>query len=124
MELSKSKLHKIIKKYTKLQEQQKSSWDLAQRRIHKTSPDGTRYVDEKVYQKESYNYQKIGNDLFNSMIDELKQYTIFKKTFNIPDVIQQSEQLFCPYCGHKKSFVVSTDINSGIVCKNRFCKGK
>ena len=29
---------------------------------------------------------------------------------------------YCPYCGEKKSFVVSTDINSGRVCKNKLCK--
>ncbi len=36
--------------------------------------------------------------------------------------VEQSEQLFCPYCGNKKDYIVSTDINSGTVCKNRLCK--
>ncbi len=39
-------------------------------------------------------------------------------------VIQQHEQLFCPYCGHKKEFKIYTDVNSGTVCKNRLCGAK
>lgn len=37
---------------------------------------------------------------------------------------ERSEQLFCPYCGVKKDFKVSTDINSGRVCKNVLCRAK
>jgi hypothetical protein len=55
-----------------------------------------------------------------ALIEELK----LVKNCSIPDVVGRSEQLFCQYCGHKKSFIVSTDINSGTVCKNRLCKGK
>lgn len=28
---------------------------------------------------------------------------------------------YCPFCGHKKEFKVSTDSNSGRVCKNMIC---
>jgi hypothetical protein len=36
---------------------------------------------------------------------------------------QLKDSDFCAYCGHKKDFVVSTDINSGKICKNKLCKG-
>lgn len=30
---------------------------------------------------------------------------------------------YCPYCGLKLGYKVTTDVNSGIECKNKFCKG-
>ena len=39
----------------------------------------------------------------------------------IPDV---SNHVFCPYCGMKRDYIVTTDINSGKTCKNPLCKGK
>ena len=35
-----------------------------------------------------------------------------------------SNHVFCPYCGHKRGYIVTTDINSGKECKNPLCKGK
>ena len=34
----------------------------------------------------------------------------------------ENNQLFCGYCGRAKEFKVSTDINSGRICKNILCK--
>jgi hypothetical protein len=47
-----------------------------------------------------------------------------RKVLNISDAIQQTEQPFCPYCGRKKEFKIYTDVNSGMVCKNRLCQIK
>ena len=47
----------------------------------------------------------------------MKEYQ--KEQLKVSDV----KGLFCAYCGHKKDFVVSTDINSGKICKNKLCKG-
>ena len=55
--------------------------------------------------------------------EETKPSKETKKLSNdlCPDV---SKHVFCPYCGHKRDYIVSTDINSGKVCKNPLCKGK
>ena len=44
-----------------------------------------------------------------------------QQALNIPDV---SKYVFCPYCGMKRDYIVTTDINSGKTCKNPLCKGK
>jgi len=55
------------------------------------------------------------SDMFNFGFEEAV------KLFTIPVV---SNHVFCPYCGMKRDYVVTTDINSGKACKNPLCKGK
>jgi hypothetical protein len=65
--MSKTKLHKIIKKYNELEKQHRDSWN---------SNKGTRTESEMFIA--SYNYMSNGNKLFESLVDELNKIDIFK----------------------------------------------
>ena len=74
MILSKSKLDKILKKYSRLHKKHKASWNAANDRINKSGG------DEHVYRHESFEYQSKGSDLFDAMIAEFDKYEVFPKT--------------------------------------------
>ena len=78
MELTKSKLHKILKKYRKLQQQHKDSWEDSQKRIRAASGE-VPHINERAYMSESYDYQLKGNRLFQSLMEEFEGYEVFPK---------------------------------------------
>lgn len=82
---------------------------------------------------EIYEHISFGVELYKLTVTKRNRYGEvyrYNRSFNvsrdriqIPNVVWQNEQPFCPYCGHEKSFKVATDINSGRICKNPLCKG-
>lgn len=108
--------------------------------IEKPDPELTEKEKEKIAKtllkndnrkifKSGYNFWKdtLGEKDYKKLLKGLKNNSLTIEVSYVIDeslnkIKQNAEKLFCPYCGHKKSFVVETDINSGTVCKNILCK--
>ena len=65
-----------------------------------------------------------GNITEDMVVDEYLKDVRFERILILGNVWGGTGGKYCPYCGEKKSFLISTDINSGRVCKNKLCQGK
>lgn len=72
-----TKINQILKKYKALHKKHQDSWNDAQKRIRAKSPEFG--INERVYQKESYDHQLKGNKLLDAMMKELEGQEIFPK---------------------------------------------
>ena len=76
MELTKTKLHKILKKYRAELETHEKSWVSVCRKARQNSTE-TQIALPSIYDHESHNSK--GNQLFKELIKEFEGYEVFPK---------------------------------------------
>lgn len=66
-----------------------------------------------------FNEQRLRNEIIETWGEHGVHAEVYNRLVRGLYLVKQAS--FCPFCGEAKQLIISTDINSGRVCKNKLC---